>query len=220
MSNFSELYTPDLSNIQSRMMLPQIVKPGTNRRSVDIQEENSLHSPPDVTMRFLSDNPNTRDLSYKGGLKVIAAGLSRCATSSLQHALENDLGFNPCMHMAYIAPHASLLKKCHDALLETDKAKRQKILHELFDGYLATTDFPGMVFAGDLMEMYPRRQRHPQQAQQRGQIAQEHYRHAAILLADAVSGHVLLVIGRLLALESAPGGQSLLEPALRSRWRA
>jgi hypothetical protein len=106
-------------------------------------------------MRFLSDDINSRDLSYKGGLKVIAAGLSRCATSSLQYVLENDLGFNPCMHMAYVAPHTALLKKCYAALLETDKAKRQKILHEVFDGYLATTDFPGMALADDLMEMYP-----------------------------------------------------------------
>ena len=28
-------------------------------------------------MRFISDDPNARDLSYKGGLKVITAGLSR-----------------------------------------------------------------------------------------------------------------------------------------------
>jgi len=106
-------------------------------------------------MRFLSDDRNTRDLSYKGGLKVIAAGLSRCATSSLQYALENDLGFAPCMHMAYVAPHTEMLKLCYNALLETDKTKRQKILHKIFDGYQATADFPGMAFVDDLMEMYP-----------------------------------------------------------------
>jgi hypothetical protein len=106
-------------------------------------------------MRFISDDPNTRDLSYKGGPKIIAAGLSRCATSSLQYGLENDLGFGPCMHMAYVAPHVEMLKLCHDALLETDKAKRQKILHKIFDGYQATADFPGMAFVDDLMEMYP-----------------------------------------------------------------
>jgi hypothetical protein len=31
MSNFSELYGPDLSNTQSRITVPQMVKPGTNR---------------------------------------------------------------------------------------------------------------------------------------------------------------------------------------------
>jgi hypothetical protein len=106
-------------------------------------------------MRFISDDPNARDLSYKGGLKVTVAGLPRCATSSLQCVLENDLGFGPCMHMAYVAPHTHLLKLCHSALLETDKAKRQKILHTIFDGYKSTSDFPGMAFADDLIEMYP-----------------------------------------------------------------
>jgi hypothetical protein len=38
---------------------------------------------------------------------------------------------------------------------ETDKSKRQAILHELFDGYAATSDFPGMFFVDDLVEMYP-----------------------------------------------------------------
>jgi hypothetical protein len=106
-------------------------------------------------MRFISDDPNARDLSYTGGLKVIAAGLPRCATSSLQHALENDLGYGPCMHMAYVAPHTRKLQLCHAALLERDKAARHKLLHAIFDGYKATTDFPGMAFADDLMEMYP-----------------------------------------------------------------
>lgn len=37
----------------------------------------------------------------------------------------------------------------------TDKEKGHKLLHQIFDGYAATADFPGMVFADDLMEMYP-----------------------------------------------------------------
>lgn len=106
-------------------------------------------------MRLISDDPSKRDLSYRGGLKVIAAGLPRCATSSLQFALENDLGFGPCMHMAYVLPHAKLLKLCYEAEIEVDKAKRHKMLHEIFDGYAATTDFPGMAFVDDLVEMYP-----------------------------------------------------------------
>ena len=121
-----------------------------SRKKTDSQYSSEL----DI-MRFISDDPNARDLSYKGGLKVITTGLSRCATSSLQYVLENDLGFGPCMHMAYVVPHTKMLKLCHEALLETDKAKRQKILHTIFDGYQSTSDFPGIAFADDLMEMYP-----------------------------------------------------------------
>ncbi|MCJ1473133.1 hypothetical protein MMC13_001784 [Lambiella insularis] len=104
--------------------------------------------------RFVSDT-TVRDLSSKDGLKVIAVGLPRCATSSLQSALENELGCGPCMHMAYVAPYPELLKLCHDAMLETDKQKRQKMLHTLFDGYVSSADVPGTFFADDLMEMYP-----------------------------------------------------------------
>jgi hypothetical protein len=106
-------------------------------------------------MRFVTDDANKRDLSSREGLQVIACGLPRCATSSLQYALENELGFGPCMHMAYIAPHADLLKICYQAEIETDKEKRQKLLHKVFDGYCATADFPGMAFIDDLTEMYP-----------------------------------------------------------------
>jgi len=40
-------------------------------------------------------------------------------------------------------------------MLETNKEKRQAILHKLFDGYRATCDFPGNYFVEDLVEMYP-----------------------------------------------------------------
>jgi hypothetical protein len=89
-------------------------------------------------------------------LRVIAAGLPRCATSSLQAALESpSLGFNPCMHMARVAPYASRAQLTLDAMREPDPHRRQKILHVLFDGYLATADFPGFWFVDDLMDMYP-----------------------------------------------------------------
>jgi hypothetical protein len=106
-------------------------------------------------MRFVSDTRDQAAPAYTGGLKVIAAGLPRCATSSLQYALENELGFGPCMHMAYIAPHVSKLKLCNAAMAEKDKAKRHAILHQIFDGYQSTADFPGMSFVEDLVEMYP-----------------------------------------------------------------
>lgn len=105
-------------------------------------------------MRFVNDS-KTRDLTSSHGLRIIACGLPRCATSSLQHALELSLGLTPCMHMAYCAPHAPILQLIHSALLEHDKGARQLILHRIFDGYAATADFPGMMFVDDLLEMYP-----------------------------------------------------------------
>jgi len=105
-------------------------------------------------MRFLHPEKGVR-LDPDQTLKVIAAGLPRCATSSLQAALDNELGYAPCMHMAHVAPFADRLKLSYEALLETDKPKRQAILHKLFDGYAATCDFPGSFFLDDLLEMYP-----------------------------------------------------------------
>jgi len=105
-------------------------------------------------MRFLHPEKGVT-LDPDQTLKVIAAGLPRCATSSLQAALDNELGYAPCMHMAHVAPFADRLKLSYEALLETDKPKRQAILHKLFDGYAATCDFPGSFFLDDLLEMYP-----------------------------------------------------------------
>lgn len=108
-------------------------------------------------MRFVHDTRDAKGLKrdYDKGLQVICAGLPRCATSSLQAAMEDNLGFGPCMHFAYIAADVSQLKLVHAALMEDDKDKRQAILHQIFDGYLATADFPGMAFLDDLIEMYP-----------------------------------------------------------------
>lgn len=105
-------------------------------------------------MRFVNDD---RKVDQTSGvqLQVIAAGLSRCATSSLQAALENELDLGPSMHMAHVMPHVDRLKLCRQAMLETNKAKRQALLHRLFDGYRATCDFPGNMFVDDLVEMYP-----------------------------------------------------------------
>lgn len=107
-------------------------------------------------MRFLSDTIGD-DRSVLGPcMQVIGAGLPRCATSSLQAALEAPaLNFDPCMHMAHIAPNAARCQLIIDAMLETDTHKRHKILHKVFDGYKATTDYPGFWFIEDLMDMYP-----------------------------------------------------------------
>ncbi|KAK3181636.1 hypothetical protein K4F52_007014 [Lecanicillium sp. MT-2017a] len=89
-------------------------------------------------------------------MKVIGAGLSRCATSSLQEALEYpDLGFSPCIHMAHVIPNPKRARLVIAALQEDDREKRHKILHQLFDGWESTTDFPGFWFVEDLMDMYP-----------------------------------------------------------------
>lgn len=89
-------------------------------------------------------------------MRVIGAGLPRCATSSLQAAFEMPtLGFKPCMHMAHVAPSAARAQIIVDAMQEADTHKRRKMLHKIFDGYEATTDFPGFWFIDDLMDMYP-----------------------------------------------------------------
>lgn len=89
-------------------------------------------------------------------MKVIGAGLPRCATSSLQAALESPtLDLGPCMHMANIIPNTMRSQIYVDAMLEEDTHKRRKLLHLIFDGYQATTDFPTNWFIDDLMDMYP-----------------------------------------------------------------
>lgn len=89
-------------------------------------------------------------------MEVIAAGLPRCGTSALQAALESpSLGFSPCAHMAHIIPSPRSSKLAIQALQETDWARRRKILHQIFDGFRATTDFRGVWFIDDLMDMYP-----------------------------------------------------------------
>ncbi|KAJ3573899.1 hypothetical protein NPX13_g4537 [Xylaria arbuscula] len=91
-----------------------------------------------------------------GPMKVIAAGLPRCATTSLMRALESEhLDCFPTMHMKRVVPWAERSQLVIDALREEDKGRRQRILHKLFDGYAATCDFPGCAFTADLMDMYP-----------------------------------------------------------------
>lgn len=103
-------------------------------------------------VRFLTD---TREApSSKQPLLVIGAGLPRTATSSLQAAFEH-LGYDPCLHMAQIIPHADRQQLLIDASKEKDKAKRQKQVHQLVDGYKAVVDMPAVFFLADLLDMYP-----------------------------------------------------------------
>ena len=102
--------------------------------------------------RFLTDPRKAPAKSQP--LLVIGAGLPRTATSSLQSALE-ILGYDPCLHMAHIIPHAERQQMLIDASREPDKEKRQKQVHALIDGYGSVVDMPAVFFLEDLVEMYP-----------------------------------------------------------------
>ncbi|KAI0908032.1 hypothetical protein F4823DRAFT_520738 [Ustulina deusta] len=107
-------------------------------------------------MRPLGNNRKALASNSKRQMKVIVAGLPRCATSSLQQALQSEwLGCYPTMHMTQIVPWPERSQLVIDALREEDRDTRQKILHKLFDGYAAISDFPGVAFIDDLMDMYP-----------------------------------------------------------------
>lgn len=90
------------------------------------------------------------------GLKVIGAGLPRTSTSSLQTALQM-LGYQPCYHtITPLVPNARVKAPLWlAAMRETDKAKRQKILHGIVKDYAAIVDGPGCFFVADWIEMFP-----------------------------------------------------------------
>ncbi|KAH7112940.1 hypothetical protein B0J11DRAFT_542327 [Dendryphion nanum] len=104
-----------------------------------------------LTPQSLPNDPTS------GGPKVFAAGLWRCATSSLQIAFEEILTppLRPSMHGVYVLTSVPRLKLCVRACRETSKPKRQALLRQIFTGYNASSDYPGMAFADDLIEMYP-----------------------------------------------------------------
>jgi hypothetical protein len=81
-------------------------------------------------------------------LKVVGAGLGRTGTHSLKLALEQLLGA-PCYHMleTFGKPDhvAEWCKAVHDENPDWDL---------IFDGYVATVDWPAASFYGELMEKY------------------------------------------------------------------
>ncbi|KAJ5679743.1 hypothetical protein N7462_007987 [Penicillium macrosclerotiorum] len=103
-------------------------------------------------VRFITDS--RAPPMQKSPLLVIGAGLPRTATSSLQAALE-ELGFDPCLHMAHIIPHTNRMQILLDAARETDIIIRQKLIHQLLDGYAAVCDMPAVFFLDDLLDMFP-----------------------------------------------------------------
>ncbi|KOS19985.1 hypothetical protein ESCO_005603 [Escovopsis weberi] len=79
-------------------------------------------------------------------MKVLAIGLSRCATSSLQAALESPtLDCKPCMHMARIAPYAERIRLVLAAMAEKDRVvcfpfQTDRLVHRMMvtiDGMMA-----------------------------------------------------------------------------------
>ncbi|CAI7607493.1 unnamed protein product [Penicillium pancosmium] len=104
-------------------------------------------------VRFVTDS-RARP-TKKSPLLVIGAGLPRTATSSLQAALE-ELGFDPCLHMAQIIPHPDRMETLIEAAKEKDNQRRQKLIRQLVDGYETVCDMPAVFFLPELLEMYPK----------------------------------------------------------------
>ncbi|KAI1264412.1 hypothetical protein F5Y18DRAFT_436830 [Xylariaceae sp. FL1019] len=106
-------------------------------------------------MRFSVDE-RTQGARSIDKVQVIALGLPFCGTSSLEAAFRSEhIDCKPVMSMARVIPYPKVSQMILNAFREQDKAKRQAILHKLFDNYAAITDFPACVFAEDLLEMYP-----------------------------------------------------------------
>jgi hypothetical protein len=82
------------------------------------------------------------------GLKLIGAGLGRTGTLSLKLALER-LGFGPCYHMTEVLMDPSR----GDSWVRAANGKPDWTA--IFDGYLATVDYPGCTFWRELIEFYP-----------------------------------------------------------------
>lgn len=92
---------------------------------------------------------------HEGSLLVIAAGLPRCATTTLKEIFEQTLALGPTMHMNRVLPSPENMRAVLDALQEPDKVARRHILRKLFTGYACAADFPAHLFVEDLIEMYP-----------------------------------------------------------------
>jgi hypothetical protein len=94
-------------------------------------------------------------LNESGDLKVIFAGLPRCATSTLKQAIETDLYRQKCAHFQYFLGNTVQIRMSRQCAIEDDAAKRQKLLRSLLAGSVGTADIPGCLFVDDLIDMYP-----------------------------------------------------------------
>jgi hypothetical protein len=82
-------------------------------------------------------------------LRVIGAGLGRTGTHSLKLALEQLLG-GPCYHMVEVFGHPEHVPLWHAAMLDTPVD-----WDTVFDGYIATVDWPGGGVWRSISEHYP-----------------------------------------------------------------
>jgi Sulfotransferase domain len=81
-------------------------------------------------------------------LKVVGAGLGRTGTKSLKFALERLLG-KPCYHMAEVFSHPEHIPLWHAA------SQGESIdWSVVFDGYIATVDWPSSSFWLELSTIY------------------------------------------------------------------
>jgi hypothetical protein len=81
-------------------------------------------------------------------VKIIGAGLPRTATLTQKIALEM-LGFGPCYHMVNVLTDSSLIPVWAGALAG------QADWNKVFDGFVATVDYPGAFFHEELLAAYP-----------------------------------------------------------------
>jgi hypothetical protein len=82
-------------------------------------------------------------------LQVVGAGLGRTGTHSLKLALEQLLG-GPCYHMIEVFGHPEHAPLWRDAALGSPPD-----WDALFEGYVATVDWPGAAFWPELSAKYP-----------------------------------------------------------------
>jgi hypothetical protein len=81
-------------------------------------------------------------------LKLIGAGLGRTGTLSIKLALE-QIGFGPCYHMAEV-----LMKPSRGAGW-VQAANGEADWEAIFEGYVASVDYPGCTFWKELAGYYP-----------------------------------------------------------------
>ena len=88
-------------------------------------------------------------------LRVIGAGFGRTGTLSLKAALE-QLGFDPCYHMAEIIGERPGVNDGHvDAWHAFVCAGRPMDWQKLFAGYQACVDFPTCIYYRELLAAFP-----------------------------------------------------------------
>lgn len=82
-------------------------------------------------------------------LRVVGAGFGRTGTHSLKVALEQLLG-GPCYHMVEVFGHPDHVPLWHDAMLD-----KPVDWDTVFDGYVATVDWPGGAVWRSISAAYP-----------------------------------------------------------------